>query len=396
MNMSRYCGNTNRFSLLIASIILLSTLPTLSVSINASADADNVIGIGGGAVIAPVGFAFFSFMEVTEGDFLYWSWDTTSTTDVSRFVIILPDLSHNTSCWNNEGMVATMTGSYAFGLFNDDLFSTVKLTFTGLLIKNQIEVISPHTSSLLNTKSTNVEIECDGADGVFLGTSLTYMKSVSQPSQGNWKYYGLPLKEGVNTIFVRGYFELSNGAYNYTVTTSIVVEVDTSCPTINISSPIEGTEIRGSQVAIAWSCDDPGGIAIREIRIDDGGWEEIPASTYVTNLSTGAHAISIRAIDNADNQAIKTINISVDADVFSLGGPYYGLPSIIIVLLIISVLILSILNLMTRNKIRAIKSKDSASPIKVESFDGVSKQMESGRSATSDDKIQLPPPPSDG
>jgi hypothetical protein len=76
--------------------------------------------------------------------------------------------------------------------------------------------------------------------------------------------------------------------------------LDTTPPVVNVV----GLQIYDTRVTISWSgFDNLSGIDHYEIRLDEGAWINIGASTNYTfeNLSQGVHIIYIRAVDKAGN-----------------------------------------------------------------------------------------------
>jgi hypothetical protein len=78
------------------------------------------------------------------------------------------------------------------------------------------------------------------------------------------------------------------------------IMLDTTPPVVNVV----GLQIYDTRVTISWSgFDNLSGIDHYEIRLDEGAWINIGASTNYTfeNLSQGVHIIYIRAVDKAGN-----------------------------------------------------------------------------------------------
>src|SRR5437667_11405965 len=53
------------------------------------------------------------------------------------------------------------------------------------------------------------------------------------------------------------------------------------------------------------------------------GWGSRGATVF---LSDGAHTVRVRAVDVARNSADSSVDITIETNAFSLGGPYGGLP----------------------------------------------------------------------
>ena len=126
---------------------------------------------------------------------------------------------------------------------------------------------------------------------------------------------------------------------------------DRTPPTVNITGPTAGAHIRGSYVDVAWQSADDIGVVSTEMRIDGGTWELV--SGHEVNhmqLSSGHHVIEIRVTDGAGNQAVNSTSFESDNGAFSFGGPYYGLPTVAIIVAVILVGLFVALTLMKRRR----------------------------------------------
>ena len=69
--------------------------------------------------------------------------------------------------------------------------------------------------------------------------------------------------------------------------------------------------------------------------VDGAPWVVVASdSREEVHVSDGVHTIAIRAVDAAGNIAVSSVEVTVDANVFSFGGPYSGLPTFGIVLVV--------------------------------------------------------------
>ena len=112
---------------------------------------------------------------------------------------------------------------------------------------------------------------------------------------------------------------------------STQVRVDVTVPEFTGLSPA-GTVTSG-RVELAWEAvDATSGIARFEVSVDDGPWQSVGADRrFVVTLGDGEHSFRVRAIDVAGNVREAAGVFRVDTNVFSLSGPFVGLPTYAIV-----------------------------------------------------------------
>jgi len=106
------------------------------------------------------------------------------------------------------------------------------------------------------------------------------------------------LKPGDGLKYVYVQFRDNAGTMSQVYYATIML--DTTPPVVNIL----GLQIYDTRVTISWSgFDNLSGIDHYEIRLDEGAWINIGASTNYTfeNLSQGVHIIYIKAMDKAEN-----------------------------------------------------------------------------------------------
>ncbi len=114
--------------------------------------------------------------------------------------------------------------------------------------------------------------------------------------------------------------------------------IDTTAPSLAITSPSAGAQIEGSTVGVTWNASDGlSGIDHYEVSLDGGTFLSTGAiaSTSVGDLATGNHTISVRAYDRAGNVREASITVTV------LGGaPFPWLWLILAVAVILGLLLL--------------------------------------------------------
>lgn len=95
-------------------------------------------------------------------------------------------------------------------------------------------------------------------------------------------------------------------------TTSVTLNIDQTAPVVEINSPLEGDVLTDSAVAVSGAVADAN--ALSGITIN--GDFVIPAAdgsfTHTLALGEGSHAITVSAVDVADNSGSATVNVSIN------------------------------------------------------------------------------------
>ncbi|MEM4264493.1 MAG: Ig-like domain-containing protein [Thermoplasmata archaeon] len=200
-----------------------------------------------------------------------------------------------------------------------------------------LEIISPVSGMWIN--STNLILAWSGED------SLTGIDSYEvKIDSGSWRSVELvnetnisSIQDGIHNVSVRATDLAGNR-----VVQSIVLMNDRTSPVVAKLSPITGTTVTTSTVLLSWSgSDSTSGIDHFEIKIDDDAWMDVATVNeyQIDNLPSGSHTVTVRAIDRAGNVDTRTTVFTVDTDAFSLSGPYSGVPTLLIIALIIIAII---------------------------------------------------------
>jgi len=91
--------------------------------------------------------------------------------------------------------------------------------------------------------------------------------------------------------------------------------VDNDNPSIQITSPQEGSIINTNTVNVTWTGSDANsGIDHYEIRIDSSSWIDVGTTTsyQFTNLNDGDHTVEVKAVDKAGNEMTDNVSFTVD------------------------------------------------------------------------------------
>jgi len=133
----------------------------------------------------------------------------------------------------------------------------------------------------------------------------------------------------------------------FTVVESLATVVESAPdlipPTVQITYPLNGSEVRASTITLTWSgYDESSGINYYEIRLNSGLWIDVGMNTNHTaeGLSDGSHTFEVRAIDNAGNTNQTSISFAVNTS--PLFGPGYIEEAAIVATAIIAVLIIAV------------------------------------------------------
>lgn len=105
--------------------------------------------------------------------------------------------------------------------------------------------------------------------------------------------------------------------------------VDTTDPLVSEVNP--SGIVTTSNVTVTWTASDAtSGVARNEISVDGGAFRSLGVQASTTLLlEDGPHLIAVRAVDEAGNFAEAETRLRVDTNVFSLSGPYSGIPTYI-------------------------------------------------------------------
>ncbi len=133
--------------------------------------------------------------------------------------------------------------------------------------------------------------------------------------------------DGAHTIAVKAFDVAGNLRPE-----SVRVTVDTTLPTLSITSPVSGSIRTSSSVEVTWAAADAtSGIDHFEVVLDGGTPVVLPAtatSHTFTGVADGAHTVAVTAFDVAGNSVVLSVDLTVDTNILSLSGPYGSGPLI--------------------------------------------------------------------
>ncbi len=277
--------------------------------------------------------------DCAAGDIIWWYWESSDILDF--WLVKYPGGVQLTGFTDWDGYFVEESGSYSLVWFNNNLFFSAEVFYSVEVFTPSAAVVTkPSDSVFVNASTVDIQGTYDytRAEGVLVGVDPLHLRDAMTVGP-DWGVDDLVLSEGANTVVVRTYYWLDIYGYgNVTIDRTLNVFVDTTAPTVSVTGPDVGADVRGGYVDVTWQCADNTGIISREMKIDGWGWQ--PVSGYEVNhvwLPSGYHVIQIKVTDNAGNQAIGSTSFNNDNRALSFGGPYYGLPIIAIILVVVIV-----------------------------------------------------------
>jgi len=204
-----------------------------------------------------------------------------------------------------------------------------------------IDTVAPESSIVMTgivgsdgwfTSMINVALDAtDSASGV---ESITYALDDAQ-----WNAYEAEFvidEDGSHALLVRS----EDAAGNIEETQLVEFRIDTTEPSLLILSPDEGTSIRGNDVTVSWESSDNILINATEVSIDGNEWSVVDSTDAdgVLNmrLGHGEHTVQLRVTDSAGNTNVSSVTFHINSSALSFSGPYYGLPLIGVIAVIVA------------------------------------------------------------
>jgi len=220
-----------------------------------------------------------------------------------------------------------------------------------IIVGPTIKIVEPQDNTILNTTKVIVRWEIPQntspidhhelyVDGFPVNTSIP-------PDQNS---YTITLTEGTYTITAR-----TVDRAGYVAEDIVKVIVDTTPPTVSITSPESGATLNTTTVTIAFVGGDDIGLDHYELYVDGSSVNtSIPPdqNSYTITLTEGTHAITVRAVDRAGNIAKDTIEITIIVETTTMeeGAPGAFPYLIVVVVAIIIVLFIAVVVLRRRSR----------------------------------------------
>ncbi|MHA1339497.1 MAG: glycosyl hydrolase family 18 protein [Promethearchaeota archaeon] len=229
---------------------------------------------------------------------------------------------NNGSSWINVGLNTSYqtifpNGSYqiivrANDTSNNTASDSINITVDVDILAPSVSIISPLNEETITSNPVN--ISWTGSDNVAIAF---YEISINNGS--SWINVGL--NTSYQTVFPNGTYQIivrANDTSNNTASDSVNITVDVAIydvepPSINIISPLNGSELLEGLITVQWNFTDNIGVTALQISWNSGlDWQDIPVSTSMSiNLSTGEYILFVKAFDSANNFAIDSVYFTV-------------------------------------------------------------------------------------
>lgn len=199
-----------------------------------------------------------------------------------------------------------------------------------------LSILGPENMSYTSSPEVtwNVSDVGSGVDHIEVYVNGTLVASLSPENTS----YTLNVSDGAYIVAIRAYDKAGNIGES-----SVLIYLDTTPPTIMITSPANGTVIRETTVNVSWSAQDNFGIKCFLVIVGNNVYN-MTATYVILNLTEGVHTIVVRAYDYAGNYAEDSITITVETK-----HPQF-IPNIIAVAIVVAIIIVTIVAILLRRK----------------------------------------------
>jgi hypothetical protein len=174
-----------------------------------------------------------------------------------------------------------------------------------------ITITYPIKGALLSSKVVNVTgMASDSGgnvSGVWINTDNQTWTIACAVEEGIW-YRTIALSEGANTIYVKANDTSNNIAY-----ASVTVTVDTTLPTIAITSHATNTVVTTETINLAGTASDNVGLETVLISKDNKTWTAATGTTTwnaTVTLSVGVNTIYVKTTDTSGNSLVTSIKVA--------------------------------------------------------------------------------------
>ena len=199
---------------------------------------------------------------------------------------------------------------------NADNVAMSSVTFIVDTAEPILEIESPNDDAYLSSKDVTVSWSAtdDGSGIADFQYSTDGGVTWSPTTTGSFHSF-TNLGEGKHTVYVKAIDRAGNEAI-----VSVTFTVDTTKPTLTITSPDNNDYFKSKNVTVSWTATDASGVKGVQYQLDGGPWSVMGMSTErkFVGLAEGSHTVHVRAIDNAGNEVETSITFIVDTIVPNL------------------------------------------------------------------------------
>jgi len=256
--------------------------------------------------------------------------------DGGSYLIAKPKTTGDWSFWTASVDVKTSESHRITARATDNAgnqaWNSIDITVIVDSIAPSVTVSSPVAGATILTGSLSVRgtaSDNSGGSGVSILQvrldSGSYITAVPRAT-GDWSTWSASLNiatTGAHTIYALAKDKVGNQRLtSLSITSASAVQVDTTAPSVTITSPAANSAIAvsgGSTIASGTSSDSGSGVKVVEVKVDSGAYSAASPkalgdwSTWklTVSISAGNHQIMSRATDNAGNQAWNSIYVTV-------------------------------------------------------------------------------------
>ncbi len=341
-------------------IVGLLTISALLVMVPGGTDAAS-----GTITVAPGETKYVSFDTASTGHLLLWSLYVDTLSTIFQEWLENPSGSH-IAIQDVDGYWVDVDGVWRLGFSIDSSGWWSATVDYGLYqISPSVAIASPAYGTYVNQPTILVSGTTEGwADKVEITIDKVHWVE-SDMYGANWNKQ-ITLPEGTSTITAKE--TIIWGDYWFTTTTGgLTVTYDRTPPALGSILPSELSKFRKDNIWLSWQgTDSLSGIDHYEVKIDDGLWVNVGTSIsyHVSDLNDGWHTYHVRAYDRAGNYVEAGASVKTTANVFSIDGPYYGIPLIAIVIAVILVAVFVVLKYVRKPKFSVPASPSEPPPEK--------------------------------
>jgi hypothetical protein len=218
---------------------------------------------------------------------------------------------------------AILDNQYGLTIMNDLVgalsitWKEFEATFEGVTYKFPIDTNSTISDFIFDPIAKQINLTVSGPLGTVGAINLTLAKQLVPEGYELEVYLDgetcpFALGESATCYFI-------HITYVHSQHKVMVSIVDTTIPTLSITSPEIDSVVRASSVTVNWNGSDIGsGIDYYETKLDEGPWTEVGVSTSHTfsEVDDGSHVIRVRAVDKAGNLKEESVSFTVNTSFF--------------------------------------------------------------------------------